>query len=236
MRASTSWSGSRTNRNRDEALTRNFLRLRVGPLLEERFPRWRESLARAARHFAAADAGASRALREFLAARGLRAPSEAKLAEMLKQLTAARRAHADRATTAGSCASIAARWRSRRPASRRRSRDALAGASGGWRCPRSAASCAFAARAAAVSPRRSSTAASSACACARWRAPAARSAAAAAQPEEPVPGGGRAAVAEGAPADAVLRRRTGVGAGTWRGCGLAGGWPCLRHRSRVARC
>jgi tRNA(Ile)-lysidine synthase len=74
--------------NRDEALTRNFLRLRVGPLLEQRFPRWRESLARAARHFAAADAGAGVALREFLAARGLRAPSEAKLVEMLKQLTA----------------------------------------------------------------------------------------------------------------------------------------------------
>jgi len=74
--------------NRDEALTRNFLRLRVGPLLEQRFPRWRESLARAARHFATADADARFALREFLAAQGLRAPSEAKLVEMLKQLTA----------------------------------------------------------------------------------------------------------------------------------------------------
>ncbi len=74
--------------NLNDALTRNFLRLRVGPLLEQRFPRWREGLARAARHFAAADAGASRALREFLAARGLGAPSEAKLVEMLKQLTA----------------------------------------------------------------------------------------------------------------------------------------------------
>jgi len=73
--------------NRDEALTRNFLRRRVGPLLEERFPRWRESLARAARHFAAADAGAERALRAFLEAQGLRAPSEAKLIEMLRQLT-----------------------------------------------------------------------------------------------------------------------------------------------------
>jgi tRNA(Ile)-lysidine synthase len=73
--------------NRDDALTRNFLRLRVGPLLEQRFPRWRESLARAARRFAAADAGASLALREFLEARGLRAPSEAKLVDMLKQLT-----------------------------------------------------------------------------------------------------------------------------------------------------
>lgn len=75
--------------NRDEALTRNFLRRRVGPLLEERFPRWRESLARAARHFASAEAGAERALRAFLGAQGLRAPSAAKLIEMLKQLTGA---------------------------------------------------------------------------------------------------------------------------------------------------
>lgn len=73
--------------NRDVSLTRNFLRLQVGPLLETRFPRWRESLARAARHFSAADANARLALREFLRARGLRAPSEAKLVEMLKQLT-----------------------------------------------------------------------------------------------------------------------------------------------------
>jgi tRNA(Ile)-lysidine synthase len=73
--------------NRDEALTRNFLRLHVGPLLEARFPRWRESLARAARHFAAADADARLVLREFLRARGLRAPSEAKLIDMLRQLT-----------------------------------------------------------------------------------------------------------------------------------------------------
>jgi tRNA(Ile)-lysidine synthase len=72
--------------NRDAALTRGYLRREVAPVLARRFPRWRESLARAARHFAAADAGAARALREFLAARGLRAPSEAKLAEMLKQL------------------------------------------------------------------------------------------------------------------------------------------------------
>jgi len=73
--------------NRDVALTRNFLRLQVGPLLETRFPRWRESLARAARHFSAADADARLVLREFLRARGLRAPSEAKLVEMLRQLT-----------------------------------------------------------------------------------------------------------------------------------------------------
>jgi len=72
--------------NNDESLTRNFLRRRVGPLLESRFPRWRESLARAARHFAGAELDASRLLRAYLKGKGLRAPSEAKLVEMLKQL------------------------------------------------------------------------------------------------------------------------------------------------------
>ena len=74
--------------NADEALTRNFLRRRVGPLLEKRFPAWKQSLARAARHFSSAEAGAGDLLRKFLQTRGLRAPSEAKLVEMLKQLTA----------------------------------------------------------------------------------------------------------------------------------------------------
>jgi tRNA(Ile)-lysidine synthase len=73
--------------NADEALTRNFVRRRLGPLIEARFPRWRESLARAARHFAGVGLDAQALLREFLAAQGLRAPSEAKLVEMLKQLT-----------------------------------------------------------------------------------------------------------------------------------------------------
>ena len=73
--------------NASDAFTRNFVRLRIAPLLAERYPRWREALSRAARHFAAAEVDANKALREFLAARGLRAPSEAKLVEMLKQLT-----------------------------------------------------------------------------------------------------------------------------------------------------
>jgi tRNA(Ile)-lysidine synthase len=73
--------------NVDETRTRNFIRRRVGPLLESRFPRWKEGLARAARHFAAADLDAKLLLREFLAAQGLRAPTEARLVEMLKQLT-----------------------------------------------------------------------------------------------------------------------------------------------------
>ena len=72
--------------NADEALTRNFIRRRVGPLLESRFPRWRENLARAARHFAGAELDAQRLLRAYLKGKGLRAPSEAKLVEMLKQL------------------------------------------------------------------------------------------------------------------------------------------------------
>jgi tRNA(Ile)-lysidine synthase len=73
--------------NADESLTRNFVRRRLGPLLETRFPRWRENLARAASHFADVEVDAKALLREFLAAQGLRAPSEAKLVEMLKQLT-----------------------------------------------------------------------------------------------------------------------------------------------------
>jgi len=77
--------------NRDESLTRNYLRQRVGPLLSARYPRWRESLARAARHFAQADADANRMLRAFLKQHGLRAPSETKLAEMLRQITQAKR-------------------------------------------------------------------------------------------------------------------------------------------------
>jgi tRNA(Ile)-lysidine synthase len=76
--------------NRDESLTRNYLRQRVGPLLAARYPRWRESLARAARHFARADADANRMLRGFLKQHGLRAPSETKLAEMLRQITQAK--------------------------------------------------------------------------------------------------------------------------------------------------
>ena len=76
--------------NASDLFTRNFIRLRVGPLLTERYPRWREALARAARHFARADAYAHDMLRAFLEEEGLRAPSEAKLAEMLKQLTSRR--------------------------------------------------------------------------------------------------------------------------------------------------
>ncbi len=73
--------------NADEALTRNFLRRRIGPLLDSRFPGWRRSLARAARLFSQEEAAAQGLLRSYLGARGLQAPSEAKLVEMLRQLT-----------------------------------------------------------------------------------------------------------------------------------------------------
>ena len=74
--------------NADESLTRNFIRRRVGPLLEARFPRWKEALGRAARHISRRDADAEGLLRKFLREKGLKSPSEAKLVEMLKQLTA----------------------------------------------------------------------------------------------------------------------------------------------------
>lgn len=98
--------------NRDQSLARNFVRLHVGPLLARRFPKWRESLARAAGHFADADrllravasedtpltaarlreldpAAAKLRLREQIAAHGLRAPSARALAEMLRQIATA---------------------------------------------------------------------------------------------------------------------------------------------------
>ncbi|HEX2199429.1 MAG TPA: tRNA lysidine(34) synthetase TilS [Burkholderiales bacterium] len=74
--------------NADESLTRNFVRLRLGPVIETRFPQWQRSLARAARLFARKESHAETLLRNYLKSRGLRAPSEAKLVEMLKQLTA----------------------------------------------------------------------------------------------------------------------------------------------------
>jgi tRNA(Ile)-lysidine synthase len=73
--------------NVDESQTRNFVRRRLGPLLQQKYPNWRQNLARAARHFSQQDSKAQDLLRDFLKARGLRAPSEAKLVEMLKQLT-----------------------------------------------------------------------------------------------------------------------------------------------------
>ena len=73
--------------NADEALTRNFIRLRVAPLLEQKFPQWKQSFARAARHFAKKEIGGEELLRKYLQSKGLKAPSEAKLGEMLKQLS-----------------------------------------------------------------------------------------------------------------------------------------------------
>lgn len=96
--------------NSDERLTRNWVRRRVGPLLASKFPRWREALARAAAHFAEAqallrpalatplDVAALRSapkarakllLREYLRAAGVHAPAARKLEEMLRQLIGA---------------------------------------------------------------------------------------------------------------------------------------------------
>ena len=72
--------------NADEALTRNFIRHTVGPLLEKKFPKWKASLGRAARHFSKQEIGREDLLRQYLRSKGLQAPSEAKLVEMLKQL------------------------------------------------------------------------------------------------------------------------------------------------------
>lgn len=72
--------------NADTKLTRNFIRHEIAPLLAKRFPRWRESLARAARHFAEEGVSRQELLRAFLADHGLRAPGEARLAEMVRQV------------------------------------------------------------------------------------------------------------------------------------------------------
>jgi len=86
--AALAWIEDESNAN--DAITRNFLRHCVGPLLAQRFPAWQRNLARAAKLFGGAQADERALLREFLRERGLRAPSEARLAEMLRQLTKAR--------------------------------------------------------------------------------------------------------------------------------------------------
>ena len=73
--------------NADETLTRNFVRRRLAPLIASRFPAWQASVARAARHFSKQEIRAEELLRAYLRERGLKSPSEAKLVEMLKQLT-----------------------------------------------------------------------------------------------------------------------------------------------------
>ena len=102
------------------AFDRNFLRHEVMPVLERRFPQYRDSFARLARHAATASElleGIARAdmarivdgeglsaagldaldparranvLRHFLASRGLAMPGEARLADMARQLVSAR--------------------------------------------------------------------------------------------------------------------------------------------------
>ncbi len=93
--------------NGDEALTRNWVRRSLAPVIGARFPNWRESLARAAAHFAEAEGllneeaaerlsvdrlrrlakpRAKLLLRGFLRAHGARAPDAKRLDEMLRQL------------------------------------------------------------------------------------------------------------------------------------------------------
>jgi tRNA(Ile)-lysidine synthase len=106
--------------NRDARFARNFLRLQVLPLLEQRFPGARETLARSAGHLrdaaalldeialadcaasgdgqrlelkrlcALGDARAANALRHWLISRGEAPPSLARTREMLRQLADAR--------------------------------------------------------------------------------------------------------------------------------------------------
>ena len=103
-RAGLEWIDDESN----AAITqdRNYLRHEIAPKLDLRFPAWRESVARFARHAAQAEAllgargvrreaGGERAvqahaLRALLASSGLPMPSEARLAEMVKQLHGAR--------------------------------------------------------------------------------------------------------------------------------------------------
>jgi tRNA(Ile)-lysidine synthase len=73
--------------NAQDRFTRNFVRRQLGPLIASRFPAWKESIARAARHFSKQEIGAEELLRTYLREKGLKSPSEAKLVEMLKQLT-----------------------------------------------------------------------------------------------------------------------------------------------------
>ncbi|QJR11752.1 tRNA(Ile)-lysidine synthase [Usitatibacter rugosus] len=104
--------------NASTAFDRNFLRLQVAPLLEGRFPGWKQAISRFSRHAgtsaalleqAAREEGVdpgsplavellraqspearAHALRTYLEDQGLPMPTEARLAEMTRQLTEAR--------------------------------------------------------------------------------------------------------------------------------------------------
>lgn len=103
--------------NTDELYPRNFLRHRLFPVLEERFPAWRETLGRSARHFAEAagildevaladgadqpllavtrlgalsPARGKNLLRHYLQLQGAPMPQETQLEDMLRQLRSAR--------------------------------------------------------------------------------------------------------------------------------------------------
>lgn len=103
--------------NADDSYPRNFLRHRLFPILEERFPAWRDTLGRSAHHFAEAaeildevammdgaeaqllpvaslealsPSRARNLLRHFLHGQGAPMPQEAQLEDMLRQLCVAR--------------------------------------------------------------------------------------------------------------------------------------------------
>jgi tRNA(Ile)-lysidine synthase len=103
---SLSWVDDESNARHDA--DRNYLRHEVAPRLDSRFPGWRAAIARFARHAASAEdlverivesvdaaapadpAFAHAALRALLARHGLRMPSEARIAEMARQVYGAR--------------------------------------------------------------------------------------------------------------------------------------------------
>src|SRR5690349_1186792 len=93
--------------NAATAQDRNYLRHEIAPLLDARWPAWRDAVARFARNAAEADQllkgsepffakkgsdpfERSNSLRQFLASQGLAMPSAARLAEMVRQLHGAR--------------------------------------------------------------------------------------------------------------------------------------------------
>jgi tRNA(Ile)-lysidine synthase len=120
---------------------RNYLRHEIAPLLDARFPAWRASVARFARHAAVLDAETrdgvafphggnatpSLVLRSWLCQHGLPMPSEAKLHEMVKQLQGAAEDAQVRIEHAGV---VLRRYRGEIHIERASARD-----EGGWRVP-----------------------------------------------------------------------------------------------------
>ena len=96
--------------NADESLTRNFIRRRIGPLLEQKYPKWRQALARAAQHFSRKEAGAEELLREYLKTQGTARAERSQARRDAEAAHRRRRAHAYRARRRDAAASTATRW------------------------------------------------------------------------------------------------------------------------------